>query len=93
MSADPLTQAWVEALQRAYTLARAERLNEMRGKYVRRFDAMGIHPESEAWGHIHLAENLDETLAAVGCAPEALRQAAREDAEAEFRAEIVQAAA
>jgi hypothetical protein len=86
---DPLTQAWVDALQRAYTLARNERLNEMRGKHVKRFDAMGLHPESEAWGQVHMAENLDPTLAAVGCAPEGLREVARLDAEGEYHQQIL----
>lgn len=90
---DPLTQGWVDALQRAYSLARAGRLNELRGKYVRRFDDMGLHPESEAWGQVHLAENLDPALAAVGCAPEGLREAARADADREFRTEILEGAA
>jgi hypothetical protein len=81
---DPVTSFWVQSLQRAYTLARAERLNELNGTRVRRFDAMGLHPESEAWGCIHAAENLEPVLAAVGTAPEELRQAARRDAEEHF---------
>lgn len=84
-----LTTAWMNALQRAYTLSRAERLNEMQGKHVKRFDSMGLHPLSEAWGQIHLAENLEPVLAAVGCAPESLREAARQDAELEYNRALV----
>lgn len=83
---------WLGEVRMAYEIARGERLGELRGRRVSRFDARGLHPYSEAWGKIaaamhpqlvtFFAERGDEGHSPLS--PTRLRALARSDAEAEF---------
>lgn len=92
---EAVVSLWVESLQSAYSLARGERLNDLRGTKGRFLDARGLHPFSAIWGRVEAAQALCPDLNAEGLAtsPHALWKAGREDADAEFRAEILEAAA
>jgi len=63
--------------QQAFRLAYAERINELRGVYVARFDKRGLHPYSVLWGQlIALGES--------GESPEQMRRVARASADLDF---------
>lgn len=73
---------WEASLQYAHGFSKGERLNEISGRKVKRFDERGLHPESVAWGAIQACESLIPELAHedVTTTPQALREAARKDA-------------
>lgn len=85
-----VVNAWVEALEEAWMLAKGERGNELRGRYVKRFDDRGLHPLSECWGRIHGLEAACPWLADIrslgesACEPVFLRREAAREAEREF---------
>jgi hypothetical protein len=61
-----LFSRWLDALEEAYRLARAERLREIRGdRRVRTFDEQGVHPFSRAWGVVQACEDLLPGLSAL----------------------------
>jgi len=77
-------------LRRAWTLAKVERLNELREVHVRRFDAQGMHPWSQAWGFIEAYWAVLDLPMDEGLLPSAemMRQEARKDAQGEYEAEL-----
>ncbi len=79
------------ALTQARSLARAERLHELRGGHrPRTFDDRGLHPYSVEWGRVWALQELVGELAAdAPTDPVALRRAAREDAIQAFKAELL----
>lgn len=82
---------WLDCLQHAYRLARAERLAELRGgRRPSRFDERGLHEYSLLVGQCQALEVVDDTLAAVALDPVELRHEARADADREFRLELVE---
>ena len=85
---DPV-ERWCELVREAYLLARARRLHELRGKYVKTFDGRGLHPYSVVWGQILLL--MPEGLEA-DCSPNELDKAAREEADEIFRAQLLEEA-
>ena len=88
---DAVTTLWVESLQSSYSLAYGERMNDLHGVYVRRYDDQGLHPFSTAWGAVKACEALCPELNVEGVATSAhaLRKAAHADADRAFREEIV----
>ena len=82
---------WIESLQAAYSLARGERRNQLAGRYMKSRDERGLHPYSFVWGQIRTLEGLEPVLASEDLAidPVTLKKVAYQDAEAEFRAEIL----
>lgn len=87
-----ISDLWLESLHEAYYLHRGERLNELHGVRVKRFDERGLHPESVVWGGILKLEALCPDLAGAGADPVLMRSEAHRDAEAMFKAEILAAA-
>lgn len=92
----PSEWAWSEfmaALRHAYLLARGERMNELRGKRVAKFDSRGLHPYSEAWGRISACLSLPGVTERVRAeiegeeivlSPHQMRKVAHENAYREF---------
>jgi hypothetical protein len=85
---------FVRAVATAWSLCKAERLRELRDERgVRRFDPRGLHPFSYAWGYVEaLRDVLDVPVGAAYENPWELRDAARAEADSEFRAEIAETA-
>lgn len=92
---DPTTEEreafeeWLSWVRDAWKIAYHDRRNELVGKRVSRFDTRGLHPYSEAWGHIFAAEeNLDRVGVRLDpdwlISPAQLRAAAEEQALEEF---------
>ena len=44
-------------VEQAFKLAYTERMNELRGVHVKRWDSRGLHPYSVVWGQIIALEN------------------------------------
>lgn len=81
----------------AFTLAKAERLAELRGDYrAKRWDERGLHPYSVEWGRIFAFEVALPELGNMrwsdpeGLDPVAMRRRARVIAEIEFRDQIIE---
>ena len=87
---ESLYNCWVEAINAAWMYARGERLGELRGKRVQRFDPQGVHPYSLEWGRIMAYEVLDLSLMELrfcgepNLTPISMKKLAYEDAEEEF---------
>lgn len=82
---------WEQALQIAYSTAKAARLAELRGdRRVKSFDGRGVHVYSQEWGRIFACEDLMPSLGHFryedDVDPLTLRRHAERDAEAEFEA-------
>lgn len=77
---------WCAATRGAYKLAYGERLAQLRGKQVKRFDDRGLHPYSEQWGRVTLAESFLEHLPYLS--PYTLRTMAIDDAYHDFINEL-----
>jgi hypothetical protein len=78
--ADRLGQERLRLLREAYMIARGERLAELRGRRLRRFDASGLHPFSVVVGQIQKVEWMLDTPSAERVNAVTLRQAAIEEA-------------
>jgi hypothetical protein len=68
-------------------------MGELRGTRIKRFDDRGLHPESIVWGKIEALHELDADLAELGADPVLFRIEAQREAEAMFRAEILESVA
>lgn len=82
---------WEQALQIAYSTAKAARGAELRGdRRVKSFDGRGVHVYSQEWGRIFACEDLMPALGSFryedDVDPVTLRRHAERDAEAEFEA-------
>ena len=84
-------ECWVDALQHAYKYAKADRLATLRRRSLTRFDGRGLHRFSEECGRIGMCEHLLPVLGEAGFDPLILRGAAVDDADEEYRAELVAA--
>lgn len=85
---------WLRSVRAAYKLAHRQRLAQLRGKRVKSFDDRGLHPYSEMWGRIILAESDSAVGKAIACgyfpplSPESLRRMAEDDAYRDFITEL-----
>lgn len=88
-------ERWTLSLQQAFSLARAERLHQLRGTYSKRFDGAGLHPYSLAWGEVMACESVFPELSVLrltgetSCDPVSMRSVASADAERQFAREII----
>jgi hypothetical protein len=82
-----VTAAWGDALHMVFTLLKAERLQELRDKHVRRFDERGLHPISLEVGRIQALQELVPELREANFDFRELRRAAREAAREDFLTE------
>lgn len=95
---DLIAEEWCASLQSAWSLARGERLAELEGKYLKRFDGRGLHPYSQLWGQVFACETLLPALAELRdtgdhrCEAYSLREAARREADAIYAARIIEEA-
>lgn len=78
MSLTSSGESLAELLGQAYTLAFAERMAELEGRYVARFDKRGLHPYSVVWGQIMAIETSEDNM---DTSPERLRRRARAEAD------------
>lgn len=58
-----ILEAWQQAVQMAWSLAKAERIAELNGSRSKTFDTRGLHPYSVEWGRILAFEVLMPELA------------------------------
>lgn len=87
MSADEVfwLDVWAKAVRAAYKIAYGERLAQLRGKRTKSFDDRGLHPPSEQWGRITLAESfIQEGAGLPYVSPASVRSMAETDAYHDF---------
>jgi hypothetical protein len=84
---DPVA-AWQEALSHAWSLARGERLQRLRGDRIRSFDDRGLHPFSLEVGRIQALQELVPELREAEFDPRALRADAEQVAVREHEEEV-----
>lgn len=89
MTEDQAYDAWKEAVDAAYQIARGERLGELRGRRPKTFDRRGLHPFSTECGRIMALQALVPRLAKLDFNHLELRRAAFEDAEQQYEQEIM----
>jgi hypothetical protein len=91
-----IVTVWLDALTRAYLLAKARRLTEMQGRRYRKYDEEGLEGRSAEWGRVYAMEELMPELQQVRntggefCTPSVLRRASNIDAEIEFSVNALQ---
>lgn len=81
---------WARATRAAYKLAYGERSALVRGKRTRSYDDRGLHPYSEQWGRMTLAESfvMAETGWLPYLSPASLRDMAHADAHHDYVKEL-----
>jgi hypothetical protein len=91
MDRGTLIDLYLEAVTECRALARAERLAELRGKYVPKYDTQNLHSFSFAWGRVvALRDLMDPADAdALYVAPWVLKKESREQALDTFRDELL----
>lgn len=87
MSSDPVA-AWQEALSHAWSLARGERLQRLRGDRIRTFDDRGLHPFSLEVGRIQALQEIVPELREAEFDPRSLRADAERAAALEYEEEV-----
>lgn len=88
---DLLTEGWLRAMQLAWQLAYATRLDELRGERRKTFDSRGVHPFSMNVGMVYAYEELCPALALAGFDPITLRRDAEFEAHVAHERELVAA--
>lgn len=88
-----VTAAWTDALQAAWSTARAARSAVLHGRHLRRYDDRGLDVYSTEVGRVQCCESLIPDLALAGFDPVLLRREAEREADREFRTEILGEAA
>jgi hypothetical protein len=90
MDAELIFQAWTEDVWQCWLLAKGERLGELRGKYVRKFDERGLHPFSMVVSQVWSWERLMPELSYAQFDPVLLRREAQREADKEFRNQVLE---
>jgi hypothetical protein len=85
---DHAAEAHQQAMNQAHRLAKSERLSELKGRHLRRFDGQGLHPFSVEVGRLLALRELFPELAEVDLDPVTLRLKAQVDANSEFADEL-----
>lgn len=88
---------WLDAIQHAYLLAKAQRLAEIRAdRRTKRYDKRGLHPVSVEWGKVFACEQLLPGLTEMrevggdACDPVSLDRVAQDAARVAFHQELVE---
>jgi hypothetical protein len=84
-----IIKAWCEAVCHHYTLAKGERLGELRGRRPRTIDERGLHPLSLEVGRILALQDLVPDLELLEFTHLRSRKVAHDDATKEHEEEIV----
>jgi hypothetical protein len=84
-----IIKAWCEAVCQHYTLAKGERLGELRGRRPRTIDERGLHPLSLEVGRILALQEMLPDLELLEFTHLLSRKAAHNDAANEYEQEIV----
>lgn len=91
-----VAERWEHLLREAYLFARGERLAQLHGRHLPRYDSRGLHTYSVIWGEILGCELLVPELATVAqlgdypCTPTTMLKAARAEATRIFIKEFVE---
>lgn len=83
-----LDEEWVRLLREAYLIARGERMAELRGRRLKRFDDQGLHPFSVVIGKLTMIESMLGLPGEVCVHPLHIRSAAVKDAHKAFAKEL-----
>lgn len=82
-------EEWCQAVSRYHSLARGERLGELRGRRVRLLDDRGLHPLSLEIGRIMTCQALLPELIELDFDHFEVRRAAHHDAVEEYEHDVI----